>query len=503
MLRLFCLLSLLPVFGQAQPDSLSETLVRRPASITAEIGGSAATSQQTPFWLRANRFGIVPITNPFGFVRFSSARTFSWGRKSWFSLDYGVEVVGTVSPSTAYQPARQVLLPEGYGRIRLDRFELVAGRRKQIIGIVDTLLTSGSYSNSGNALPIPQIRFGTTGFVSVPFTHDLLAFHAFFAHGWFGNADSVRNSFLHQKALYVRFGKSTWPVRLYGGLVHNAQWGGQATRPNWGIVSGGQLPSSVKDYWYVITSRQPDSIQTATYTEYDGLNRFGNHLGSWDFAAEITGRQATWLVYLQHPFEDKSGLIWLNAPDALYGLSWRSRSERGLRSRGFNLRRITLEYLDTRRESDRASTQALGGYDGNDDYFNNGQYADGWTYRYRTIGTPFLTPRSETTVVNYGGPGTFRKAIVNNRVQVMHVGLLAALFQQTTVRGLVSISKNYGRFGKSAQDGRGIWQSSLLLEISQPVSWLGGTRLKAAIAADKGVLLPDGVGSYLSLQKTW
>lgn len=496
------LIVVLPTLCWAQPDSLLNGSPSRPISFSVEIGGAVATGPNTPFWLRANRFGTVPLTSPFGFVRVKSAGTLGHKPERKLHIDYGLEVVGNLTPGTTYQPARQVLLSEGYGRLRLGRFELVGGRRKQIIGLVDTLLTSGSYSNAGNAIPIPQVRLGTIGFVPVPLTKNVLAFYTFYSHGWFGNGDSVRGSYLHQKVFFLRIGKPAWPVRVYGGLVHNVQWGGQATRPRSGIVASGKLPSTLKDYWYVVTAQQPDAIQTPDYTEVDGLNRFGNHLGSWDGALEVEGSRSLWMVYQQHPFEDKSGVLWINSPDALYGLSWRSKTD-GLRlGRSVRISRVTVEYLDTRQESDRAWIRNLP-YDGNDDYFNNGQYADGWTYRYRNIGSPFLTPRTETTVVRYGPDNTYQKAIVNNRVQVFHVGILSTLFEHITVRGLLSFSKNYGRYGVIEQPGRGIWQTSALLELAKPVPWLGGTTLNLALAADKGVLLADGLGGYVSLRKSW
>jgi len=42
-------------------------------------------------------------------------------------------------------------LIEGYGKLRISVFEIRAGRTKEIIGLCDTSLSSGSFSISGNA----------------------------------------------------------------------------------------------------------------------------------------------------------------------------------------------------------------------------------------------------------------------------------------------------------------------------------------------------------------
>ena len=45
-----------------------------------------------------------------------------------------------------------LILIEGYGKIRLSIFEFRAGRSKEIMGLCDTTLSSGSFSVSGNNL---------------------------------------------------------------------------------------------------------------------------------------------------------------------------------------------------------------------------------------------------------------------------------------------------------------------------------------------------------------
>ena len=76
--------------------------------------------------------------------------TDSTGYRPKFDWGYGLNTVVNVGSEN------QLILPEAYVKGRLGAFELYVGRRKEIIGLVDTLLTSGSYIWSGNTLTNSQ-----------------------------------------------------------------------------------------------------------------------------------------------------------------------------------------------------------------------------------------------------------------------------------------------------------------------------------------------------------
>ena len=70
----------------------------------------------------------------------------------------------------------QFLIPVAYIKAKFGAFEIYAGRRKEIFGLVDSTLSSGSYIWSGNALPMPKIQISTPNFVSLPYTKGLSIF---------------------------------------------------------------------------------------------------------------------------------------------------------------------------------------------------------------------------------------------------------------------------------------------------------------------------------------
>ncbi|GAA4416101.1 capsule assembly Wzi family protein [Nibrella viscosa] len=491
--RLFgtVLLNLVAYLLVAQPDTT--VTVRHNLMHYAEAGGLASGSPQTPFWLRANQYGIVPLSSPAGMVRVGSTGHVTWpaGRLKP-SVRYGIEAIGLQTRTAA------VIIPEAFVSAGLGKFHLYAGRKREVIGLGDSTLSSGFYSWSQNARPMPKVQFGTNGFVAIPFTRGIVAVNALYAHGWFPGTDSMQQSYLHQKTLYGRIGKPGWRVKLYGGLVHNVQWGGYSRFLGKGLSRNGRLPSSLKDYPYVIIAKEPSQLETDNYSRHDRINRFGNHVGSMDIGVEISLPTWTALTYYQHPFDDKSGLALYNLPDGLYGLSLKRRQPAP--AAFFSLNHLLVEYLTTLSQS--GSTVDIGDshYEGLDDYFNNFQYLDGWTSGRRALGTPFLTPRREVRQDLQALPGR-AWAISNNRVQLLHAGFAGTFRSRAAVEVLVSLSRNYGLFRVPFPAVVG--QFSGVARITVPVSWLSGAQLGAAIAVDQGQLLPNNLGGWLSLRKTW
>jgi hypothetical protein len=166
-----------------------------------------STNDDTPFWLRTNRFGVVPNQAPSGVLQGYFRRNYLFydslsNRPK--KLDWRV----AVNPYLTYTKGGRyrLVLPEANASVRFKMTELYIGRRKEVMGLGDTTLSSGFYSGSGNALPMPKIQIGTIGFTPLKFTRNFLAIHAGFAHAWF-HTDYLEGVRLHQKFLYFRLGK--------------------------------------------------------------------------------------------------------------------------------------------------------------------------------------------------------------------------------------------------------------------------------------------------------
>ncbi|ARK13557.2 capsule assembly Wzi family protein [Fibrella sp. ES10-3-2-2] len=456
--------------------------------------GTLLSTDQTPFWLRANQYGIVPLKGPVvrlqGGIRSDYRRADSTGRRPKVDWGYALDAVANVGATT------QFILPEAHVKGRLGAFELYVGRKRELIGLVDTLLTSGAYAWSGNALPIPKIQLGVYQYTPVPFTKGVVSFLGAYAHGWFeNNGRIVQHSYLHQKYLYGRLGKPTWPFRLYGGFNHEVIWAGQAPP---GVLSdliavNGKLPSALKYYPAVVLGLRGQGDRNDPNVTSLEDNRIGNHLGSVDLGADVNLRNWNLYAYRQFLYDDGSLFYGTNLADGLNGL--RLKNRRSPAGEPFFLQQITVEYLYTKSQGGAEFVIDDPDQRGQDNYFNQGQFIDGWTYFGRTIGTPFLTPQGEVRPSLPRQPG-----IVNNRVSAVNVGASALVSGSLQLTTRLSLSQNFGLY--SLPYANGLTQFSGLLTAAFPIAAFGGTTLSSSLGVDAGGLLPNSVGVYVGLRKT-
>lgn len=462
-------------------------------STSAELGGFLSSSNRVPFWLRANQWGQVPLAAPAGTARvgfhYQSPRTFAdtSHRKARLNWEFGAQGVVNAGIKS------KVLLPQAYAKLRWKRWELMAGRDQQILGIVDTTLSSGSYSWSGNALPIPMVMVSLAEYVPLRFLGNFFSIKGSYAHGWF-NESYIKRAYLHQKTFYGRFGKPEGNVHVQVGIVHNVQWGGEADYLKEANLSvDGKLTTNIKDYLLgVVLAQIPTDKSNNRFTNFDGVNRIGNHVGHYDLAVDWRIRKTKFMLYRQHPFEDASGLEFQNLPDGLYGLSLR-RSEPS--ASFLVLKGIVLEYLYTKNQTGDAFTIPGSRFTGGDNYFNHQQYVEGWSYKGSGLGTPFIPTKYE---VKEGVPLSHLH-FPTNRIVLYHLGLEGLLAQKVRILLKISNSRHYTSSLTPLSDP--IYrQFSSLLSVDAPLARWKNTRIKAQVAYDKGDVLPESFGGYLGIK---
>lgn len=475
--------------GSARPQVLN-----RFRSV-AEVGGFAATARQLPFWLRANQFGTVPLDGPAGTLRLETHLVYRWPLPddSVARFDWGAGVAAVGNGGGGGPP---LLLPEAYAKVRYGPLELWAGRRREVLGLGDSALTSGAFSWSGNALPVPKVQLGLPRYVSLRFLKNWVAVKGFYAHGWF-NVPYIQRAFLHQKALYFRFGSSRGRVAVHAGLIHHVLWGGQAEYLRGSSLAvNGQLTTAFRDYLPgVVLGKIAAEPRNGRYTTFDGENRIGNHVGNYDLAFDVRLNRARLLVYTQHPFEDTSGLLLLNLPDGLYGLRW--QSEAGGSSSYFQLKTLLFEGLYTKNQAGGAFNIPGSRFRGADNYFNHSQYVQGWSYFDRGLGTPFLPLDRELRA----GVGMGQRYFSNNRVWVVHAGAEALVAKRVVFRAKTSYSHNFGTYARPF--ARPLPQFSVLLDVRVPLPGMDGGAVVGGLACDRGQLYPNTFGTYLGLRKLW
>ena len=471
--------------------------IKREIKYAAEAGTILSTNGETPFWLRANKYGMVPNQSPIVTLGGSASSDYKKAitkedkyKLSKFDWGFGLNIVGNVGKEN------QFLIPEAYLKAKLGAFEMYAGRRKEIVGLVDSTLSSGSYIWSRNALPMPKINLSTPNFVPLGFTKGFLSFKGNYAHGWFENdRTDVKNFYLHQKSLYFRLGKPDWKFHFYGGFNHQVQWGGELLYPdpkNQFSING-KIGSSFNDYVNVVTGRSlAGASDTTKNGSNDALNRSGNHLGTIDLGFEITTNNFSVFCYRQNIYEDGSLAYLNNITDGLNGISINIKKKSEAR---IILHKIVLEYLNTTSQggvggSDNTDARLRGG----DNYFNNGVYKDGWSYKQASLGTAFINNFS--SIAN--NTGLFFN---NNRAEAFYLGILGVINNNIHSEIRISNSKNAGIYQASFLKVKN--QFSGLISLNYSPIFLEKTVIKFSFAVDSGELFKDSVGFYLGLKKNW
>lgn len=497
-------LLLLSLFFIITSSDLFAQRAGRPIQYSAEAGTYLSSSTETPFWLRSNQYGIVPNRSPaFSFrvglyADYDSTRR-STGRSSKYDFGYGFNVIANATLNQLpYE--RKLLLPEAYIKVKRGIFEVYVGRQREKFGLADSNLSTGSYAWSGNAMPVPKIQLSIPNFTPIGFTKGWVAVQGTFAHGYLDANGYIKNPMLHQKSLYLRFGRPQDVVRVYGGINHQVVWGGRIADPNNvppSIQADGKLPSGLINYFYVVTALYPKQTDTSQYNYFDLTNRVGNHLGTIDLAAEIDLVRHTLYFYRQNIYEDGSLFYLINIADGLNGIRIRRNDPNAI------IRDILFEFLNTTSQGGPEFIIDDPSKRGKDDYFNHQQFRDGWAYRQHTIGTPFIPPAL--------GPqdqypqGTFT---TNNRVYVFHGGLAGSiplngrfLSGPIAYQAKLSFSRNLGTYNIPYTSPRN--QFSSYISIVAPLNFMGGFLLTGTFAADAGSLYQNSIGSFLSVKKMW
>lgn len=456
--------------------SASYVFSQQSNAIKAEVEGQVGftSSGTVPFWLRSNQYGSVPVEGgSFSAVarvkkEYSSdtlkRKTFDWG--------FGMEGRANIGQES------NLLLIEGYAKAKVAMFQLKAGRSRDMQGLIDTTLSTGSFIQSGTALGIPKIELSIPEFYRLPILDGILSVKGNFAHGWLGKVPIYNNehfnerSYFHQKSLWGRIGKSDWKTRVYAGFSHNVVWGNER---NW----IGYFPfNDFETYKYVIFGKVFND------------SKVGNHGGTIDLRVEHDFQQVSLAAYRQN-FYDVGALYHLaNVRDGLQGITLTNRQQR---SSKVYWKKFLIEYLYTKNQAGEEWSKPTP--TGNENYMNHYLYPQGWSYKQIGMGTPFISRLQDVNkhlpYKTEGRPEYFS----NNRVQVWHLGAVMAVYDWD-LTAKVSYSKNYGTH-TTRDDFPVTSQFSAYLEAMRTIN--AQTRIGAVGAFDQGNLLQNSSGVFVKL----
>ena len=475
------------------PSKAQDTLTTERKNFV-ESGLMLASGSQTPFWLRSNALGVVPNTGQNFMLQGGAYQQYTKKNNVFkkYSWGYGLRTVANIN-----EKGVDFLLPEAYLKAKIGIFEIWGGRRQEVIGFSDSSgLGTGPITWSSNALPMPKVQFGTPNFVNIAFK-GLFAVKVSYAHGWFDNQGVVKDYFLHQKTFYGRIGRPKAKFKFYGGITHNVQWSGQQTLTDGttDIYSRGFLT-----YLSVVIpiKNQPwlKNADLSQFNAYDLLYQFGNHSGSFDLGFEINGKNRRAFVYKQAPYEylaTNSGVT--EGEDGLYGIKITNfKNEK--------VKEFVAEMIYTMNQSRYVSGfyKLIGlpteRWEADDNYFNHGQYTDGFTYRGKTISTPFIFPRNE-----FKGKSTtdYDQSILMSNLVAFHVGMRGTL---TPLRIQYQLKMSYANYYiKDLKTPSP--QFSLGINTLTPIKLFNGSSLITNLGFDTGDVYENVVGLSVGVRKSW
>lgn len=223
---------------------------------------------------------------------------------------------------------------------------------------LDDELSSGSLLISKNAEALPKIGLLSKIEINDKYNIRLGISHAKLEKSKVYNEEPK----IHEKFIYLDILMNE-KEKFSVGLVHEAMWGGSSYRL-------GQQPDSFRDFLKVLISGDQEKAGGEPHA-----NALGNHLGIWDFVYEKKINSKHLSFYYQHLFEDTSGLRFANKTDGLWGLRLNNY---------INNLDFLIEYFTTKNQSiDPPYVDEF--------YYNHGVYDEGWSYRGKTLGTPFIS----------------------------------------------------------------------------------------------------------------
>ncbi len=472
-----------------QAFSLSAQEQDSPEALTyrMEAYGSAASGTYTPFWMVNNRYGIVPLESGNGYLRGSITNQQALG--SGFSWGAALDVVA------AAPRYRTVYIQQAYAELGYKSLLLSVGSRETYRSLWDRDLSSGDLMLSPNARPIPEIDLSMPAFTVVPGLKGWIQVKGDIAVGRSFDTDYLedfiripqeytQNSLWHHKSFFLRINdtRNGFPLTLALGLQHTAQWGGTSTNPKKGVQ-----PHSLKDLVRVFFAQSGGNDATVS----DQINVLGSHQISYDFQLGYTQKDWSLHAYYQHMSADKSGLLFYNGTDGLWGLQ-----------ADFNsfplIRKVVVEYMETRNQSgpfhfiafDHDAHPGRGG--GADDYYNNGEYTTGYSYFNRSIGSPLLPSPVYNTDRRLG----FR----STRVSDWHLGMEGAFSPQLSYRMLFTVMNSWGRHYTPFLIKR--TGSAFLAECHYTHPRLADWQFTGSVAGDTGNIVGDnGFGFSLKVSK--
>ena len=481
-------LLLIPLNALSQEGRLMEN-VRYGVSLRGTGGGG----DNVPFWFSNNRYGLGPVENNSVLARAYIIRDADNDSLRYWRLGYGADMAAGYG-NQSYINVQQLFLDLQWRMLRLS-----LGQKQRSSEFKNEELSSGGMTLGINARPIPQVRLELPDFWIVPGTKGLFAIKAHIAYGmytdnswqrhWNAGTHNIytKNSLFHSKSLFMKIGnEKKFPLTLKWGLEVASQFGGKGY--NTIGYRGEKLEQGVNlssNFWSCFVPCGSD-VNDDVFS-----NSAGNHVGSWHFRLDWTGKNWSLGAYMDHLFEDHSQMFvqygfW---KDMLLGIEINLPKNRYVSS-------IVYEHIGTMNQSGPiyhdATEENPQQISANDAYYNHHVYGS-WQHGGFVMGNPvILSPMYNEYM---GMKGMLHNYF--NRVNAHHVGLKGEPCAGLSWRVLYTYEKNLGAYDRPVKDP--LEGHFLLIEACYKPKKLKGFGFALAYGLNQGSLLGKANGAMMTV----
>lgn len=433
------------------------------SKLAVQFESLASSSENLPFWLVSNQLGKYnTLARSNQVVLIEGKHTFNNLLKTPLNFEMAANA------QLIYSNKFKANFNELYAKAHLWNWRLEGGLFQEPIYFNNLSSTNGSIDRSNNNSPYPRIRLTTNEFIPFLFWKSWFSFKAEYDEGILNDERVVKNTHLHHKSLYLKV-KIAQKVSASVGLNHYVMWGGISP-------AYGELPSSFKDYITYITG----GAGTSNFPTTDQQNVAGNQLGSYHTQIDFPLMKQHVTFYVNHPFEDHSGMEFDNRRDNLYGVFIEFKEQK-------IISKVMYEHMYTIHQS--GHIHEFGVMRGRDNYFNHGYYRTGFTYKGYTLASPLFSPVNSSSN---------QQAIENNRISMHHIGLAGTINNNLSWDGKFTFSSNLGTYNIPYEKPRN--QFSSLLNICYQNNKLP-LDISLSIAADFGQMYEKRVGGLIRFSK--
>lgn len=484
----FLCLLLMPLGTMSQSDRLGEDI-----QYGFSLRGTSGGGDNAPFWFTNNRYGLGPVGNHTVQARAYIKRDAEADSLRFWRIGYGADIAAGYGNESEFC-IQQLFLDAQWQMIRLS-----VGQKQRASELKNEDLSTGGMTLGINARPLPQVRLELPDFWVVPGTKGWFAIKAHIAYGiytdnrWQRNWNAgttnlyTQNSLFHSKALLMKIGnEKKFPLTLKWGLEMACQFGGKGY--NELSYQGEPIPQAVSLGSNPLKAFIPSG---GDVNDDNFSNASGNHLGSWHFRLDWTGKNWSVGGYMDHLFEDHSqlGMQYGFWKDMLLGIEVNLPENRYVSS-------LVYEHLGTMNQSGPiyhdATPENPQQISANDAYYNNHVYGS-WQHGGFVMGNPLIMSPM------YNGYLGMEGMLHNyfNRVNAHHIGIKGNPTPRLSWRALYTYEKNLGSYDRPVMDP--LKGHFLLLEATYKPKKLRGLGFTLAYGHNHGNLLGKANSAMLTV----